>query len=129
MTTHDTNEKKPAEAGGCNVKLLDFDALIFRRCGRDGFSVSTLGAVYTESPRCCDVSAAAIEWAKSCPEAIVAIDAALDRGSEAEGITHILAFMDAMASSYWQHYRPASVVEVPGLGCWEFQASTEGGKN
>ena len=123
MTTHHTDEKKPAKAGGDKVTLLDFDALIFRKGGDGSISISTLGAVYSELPRCCDVAKAAVDWVAAFPEKDLVIDIALERGGESEGIEQIFAFIDAMASSYWRHYKPASVVEVPGLGRWIFQPS------
>ena len=123
MNSSSLNEKKPAGAGVEQLKLLDFDALIFRNCGGDGFSVSTLGAIYSQPPRCCDVSVAVVDWVASCSQGGLVVDAALDKGIEAEGITHILSFIDAMSSSFWMHYRPATVVEVPGLGRWFFQPS------
>lgn len=125
MTTHHTDEKKPADAGTGEVKLLDFDALIFRKCSNGSISISTLGAVYSELPRCCDVAKAALEWLAEFPEKELVIDASLDRSGEQEGIKHILAFMDGMTSSYWWQYKPAVEVNIPGKGRWVFQAEAD----
>lgn len=120
MTTRNTDEKKPADSGLAPVVLKDFDALIFRRYG-DTFFVSTLGAVHSETPRCCDAVNAAIDWISHQSRERIGVEMSLGHPRESEGIKHILAFMHSMESSYWQQYRPASVVEVPGLGRWIYQ--------
>ena len=125
MTTHHTDEKKPADAGVDAARLLDFDALIFRKCRNGSISISTLGAVYSEPPRCCDVTKAATDWLAAYPEKDLVIDADLERGRESEGIEHIFAFIDAMTSSYWWQYKPAVEVNIPGKGRWVFQAEAD----
>ena len=120
MTADHTDEKKPANGGLAPVVLEDFNALIFRRYG-DTVCVSTLGAVYSEPPRCSDAVGAAIDWVARQERSRMGVEMSLSRESEPEGIAHILAFMQAMESSYWWQYKPASVVEVPGLGRWTYQ--------
>lgn len=119
MTTHHTDEKKPADGGQEPVVLEGFDALIFRRCGNAVF-VSTLGAAHSRRPRCCDAVDAAVSWVANYPRDRLGVELSLGHAEETEGIRHILAFMSAMESSYWNHREPASSVEVAGLGKWIF---------
>lgn len=101
------------------VTLEDFRMLLFTKRGEQ-VSVSTFGAVYSEPPRCCDAVDAACAWVAGAPRDQLGIETTMNDARDADGITQLLALIEAFGSSSFMRGTTPEEVLVPGQGRWIF---------
>jgi hypothetical protein len=101
------------------VNLEDFRMLLFTKRGEQ-VSVSTFGAVYSEPPRCCDAVDAACAWVAGAPRDQLGIETTMNDARDADGITQLLALIEAFGSSSFMRGTTPEEVPVPGQGRWVF---------
>jgi hypothetical protein len=114
METREINQHPP-------VRVTELGMLVLLPWA-GGVEIHRFGAQFDEPASCRQAATGVLDWAASIDREKTCDGGSLDAAEYAEAGPHLMAFMDALESSYFLFHKMPPYVLVSGLGRWVFIA-------